>query len=230
MVVYAGNSGLVLPPTSGREKAAIRNALVALEAGGSTNGAAGIQLAYETAQKNFVKGGINRVILCTDGDFNLGTTSEGDLTRLIEQKREKGVFLTVLGFGMGNLKDATMEKLADRGNGNYAYIDGIEEARKVLVHEAGSTLVTVAKDVKLQAEFNPAQVAGLSPGRVREPRARRPGLQRRQEGRGRHRRRSHGHRALRDRAGRAGGPAGAKVDALKYTKTERDAARRHAAS
>jgi Ca-activated chloride channel family protein len=160
MVVYAGNSGLVLPPTSGREKAAIRNALTALEAGGSTNGAAGIQLAYETAQKNFVKGGINRVILCTDGDFNVGTTSEGDLTRLIEQKREKGVFLTVLGFGMGNLKDATMEKLADRGNGNYAYIDGIEEARKVLVKEAGATLVTVAKDVKLQVEFNPSQVAG----------------------------------------------------------------------
>jgi len=160
MVVYAGNSGLVLPPTSGREKSAIRNALVALEAGGSTNGAAGIQLAYETAQKNFVKGGINRVILCTDGDFNVGTTSEGDLTRLIEQKREKGVFLTVLGFGMGNLKDSTMEKLADRGNGNYAYIDGIDEARKVLVKEAGATLVTVAKDVKLQVEFNPAQVAG----------------------------------------------------------------------
>ncbi|MEO8552894.1 MAG: von Willebrand factor type A domain-containing protein [Kofleriaceae bacterium] len=160
MVVYAGNSGLVLPPTSGREKAAIRNALSALEAGGSTNGAAGIQLAYDTAQKSFVKGGINRVILCTDGDFNVGTTNEGDLTRLIEQKREKGVFLTVLGFGMGNLKDATMEKLADHGNGNYAYIDSIEEARKVLVKEAGATLVTVAKDVKLQVEFNPTLVAG----------------------------------------------------------------------
>jgi Ca-activated chloride channel homolog len=160
MVVYAGNTGLVLPPTNGREKAVIRNAITALEAGGSTNGAAGIQLAYETAQKNFVKGGINRVILCTDGDFNVGTTSEGDLTRLIEKKRESGVFLTVLGFGMGNLKDSTMEKLADRGNGNYAYIDSIEEARKVLVKEAGATLVTVAKDVKLQVEFNPTQVAG----------------------------------------------------------------------
>lgn len=160
MVVYAGNSGVVLPPTSGREKSAIRNALSALEAGGSTNGAAGIQLAYDTAQKSFVKGGINRVILCTDGDFNVGTTSEGDLTRLIEKKREQGVFLTVLGFGMGNLKDSTMEKLADRGNGNYAYIDSIEEARKVLVKEAGATLVTVAKDVKLQVEFNPALVAG----------------------------------------------------------------------
>ncbi|HEY0253804.1 MAG TPA: von Willebrand factor type A domain-containing protein, partial [Kofleriaceae bacterium] len=160
MVVYAGNSGLVLPPTSGREKSAIRGALSRLEAGGSTNGSAGIQLAYETAQKNFVKGGINRVILCTDGDFNVGTTNEGDLTRLIEEKREHGVFLTVLGFGMGNLKDTTMEKLADRGNGNYAYIDSIQEARKVLVKQAGATLVTVAKDVKLQLEFNPAQVAG----------------------------------------------------------------------
>jgi Ca-activated chloride channel family protein len=160
MVVYAGNSGLVLPPTTGREKNVIRNAIQALEAGGSTNGAAGIEQAYETAQKNFAKGGINRVILCTDGDFNVGTTSEGDLTRLIEKKRESGVFLTVLGFGMGNIKDSTMEKLADRGNGNYAYIDSIEEARKVLVKEAGATLVTVAKDVKLQVEFNPTQVAG----------------------------------------------------------------------
>ena len=160
MVVYAGNSGLVLPPTSGREKNVIRNAIQALEAGGSTNGGAGIELAYQTAQKNFAKGGINRVILCTDGDFNVGTTNEGDLTRLIEKKREGGVFLTVLGFGMGNIKDSTMEKLADRGNGNYAYIDSIEEARKVLVKEAGATLVTVAKDVKLQVEFNPTQVAG----------------------------------------------------------------------
>ena len=160
MVVYAGNTGLVLPPTSGLEKNAIRNALAALEAGGSTNGGAGIQLAYATAQKSFIKGGINRVILCTDGDWNVGTTSEGDLTRMIEDKREHGVFLTVLGFGMGNLKDSTMEKLADRGNGNYAYIDSIDEARKVLVKEAGATLVTVAKDVKLQVEFNPAQVAG----------------------------------------------------------------------
>ncbi len=160
MVVYAGNSGVVLPPTKGSDKATIRNALTALEAGGSTNGAAGIQLAYDTAQKSFAKGGINRVILCTDGDFNVGTTSEGDLARLIEMEREKGVFLTVLGFGMGNLKDSTMEKLADRGNGNYAYIDSIEEARKVLVKQAGATLVTVAKDVKLQVEFNPSQVAG----------------------------------------------------------------------
>jgi Ca-activated chloride channel family protein len=160
MVVYAGNSGLVLPSTTGNEKDPIRAALANLEAGGSTNGGAGIQLAYQVAQKSFIKNGINRVILCTDGDFNVGMTSEGDLTRLIEQKRENGVFLTVLGFGMGNLKDSTMEKLADRGNGNYAYIDSIEEARKVLVKEAGATLVTVAKDVKLQVEFNPTTVAG----------------------------------------------------------------------
>jgi Ca-activated chloride channel homolog len=160
IAVYAGASGLALPSTSGKEKDAIRQAIQGLEAGGSTNGAAGIKLAYEVAQKHFIKGGINRVILATDGDFNVGTTSEGDLTRLIEDKREHGVFLTVLGFGMGNLKDSTMEKLADRGNGNYAYIDTIEEARKVLVKEAGATLVTVAKDVKLQVEFNPQTVAG----------------------------------------------------------------------
>jgi Ca-activated chloride channel homolog len=160
IVVYAGASGTALAPTSGDRKDAIRSALFALEAGGSTNGAAGIQLAYDLAEKTLIKGGINRVILCTDGDFNVGTTSEGDLTRLIEKERERGVFLTVLGFGMGNLKDSTMEKLADRGNGNYAYIDSIEEARKVLVKEAGATLVTVAKDVKLQVEFNPATVAG----------------------------------------------------------------------
>ncbi|HEY5925166.1 MAG TPA: von Willebrand factor type A domain-containing protein [Kofleriaceae bacterium] len=160
IAVYAGASGLALPSTSGKDKDTIRQAIANLEAGGSTNGAAGIKLAYDVAQKHFIKGGINRVILATDGDFNVGTTSEGDLTRLIEDKREHGVFLSVLGFGMGNLKDSTMEKLADRGNGNYAYIDSIEEARKVLVKEAGATLVTVAKDVKLQIEFNPANVAG----------------------------------------------------------------------
>lgn len=160
IVVYAGSEGLALPSTSGKNKDAIRTAIANLEAGGSTNGAAGIKLAYSLAQQHFVKGGINRVILATDGDFNVGITSEGDLTRLIEQQREHGVFLSVLGFGTGNLKDATMEKLADRGNGNFAYIDTIEEARKVLVKEAGATLVTVAKDVKLQVEFNPAMVAG----------------------------------------------------------------------
>ncbi len=138
----------------------IRNAVALLEAGGSTNGAAGIKLAYELAQKHFIKGGINRVILATDGDFNVGLSSEGELVRMIEAKRENGVFLTVLGFGMGNIKDGKLEKLADHGNGNYAYIDTIEEARKVLVKEAGATLVTVAKDVKLQVEFNPTAVAG----------------------------------------------------------------------
>ena len=160
IVVYAGASGMALAPTSGNEKDKIRQAIFALEAGGSTNGAQGIQLAYETATKTFIKNGINRVILCTDGDFNVGMTNEGDLTRLIEQERARGVFLTVLGFGMGNIKDGTLEKLADRGNGNYGYIDSLFEARKVLVKEAGATLVTVAKDVKLQLEFNPATVAG----------------------------------------------------------------------
>ncbi len=135
IVVYAGNSGLVLPATSGRERGKILKALDGLEAGGSTNGGAGIQLAYSVAQQQFKKGGINRVILATDGDFNVGTTSEGELTRLIEDKRKTGVFLTVLGFGTGNTKDATMEMLADKGNGNYAYIDTLTEARKVLVRE-----------------------------------------------------------------------------------------------
>jgi Ca-activated chloride channel family protein len=158
IVVYAGKSGLVLPATSGRERGKILKALDSLEAGGSTNGGAGIQLAYGVAQQQFKKGGINRVILATDGDFNVGTTSEGELTRLIEDKRKSGVFLTVLGFGTGNTKDSTMETLADKGNGNYAYIDTLAEARKVLVREAGSTLVTIAKDVKLQVEMNPLEV------------------------------------------------------------------------
>jgi Ca-activated chloride channel family protein len=158
IVVYAGNSGLVLPATSGRERGKILKALDGLEAGGSTNGGEGIQLAYAVAQQQFKKGGINRVILATDGDFNVGTTSEGALTRLIEEKRKSGVFLTVLGFGTGNTKDSTMEMLADKGNGNYAYIDTLTEARKVLVREAGSTLVTIAKDVKLQVELNPLKV------------------------------------------------------------------------
>jgi Ca-activated chloride channel family protein len=160
IVVYAGASGVALPPTSGADKDKIRQAIFALQAGGSTNGAQGIQLAYDLADKTLIKNGINRVILCTDGDFNVGITNEGDLTRLIEKERERGVFLTVLGFGTGNIKDGTLEKLADRGNGNYGYIDSLFEARKVLVKEAGATLVTVAKDVKLQVEFNPSTVAG----------------------------------------------------------------------
>ena len=159
IVVYAGASGVVLPSTSGAHKDRIHAAIAGLEAGGSTNGAAGITLAYEIARRNFARGGINRVILATDGDFNVGVTSQGELTRLIEEKRAGGVFLSVLGVGRGNLKDSTMEKLADRGNGNYAYLDTLHEARKVLVNEAGATLVTVAKDVKIQVEFNPAHVA-----------------------------------------------------------------------
>ncbi len=159
IVVYAGASGLVLPPTSGNQTAKIRAALENLEAGGSTNGGEGIRLAYAMAQESMKPGGINRVILATDGDFNVGTTSEGELQRLIEEKRKTGVFLTVLGFGSGNVKDATMEMLADKGNGNYAYVDSELEAKKVLVREAGATLVTIAKDVKLQVEFNPRLVA-----------------------------------------------------------------------
>lgn len=158
IVVYAGASGLALPATSGANRARVLEALDRLEAGGSTNGGDGIRLAYATARQHFVKGGINRVLLATDGDFNVGTSSEGELQRLIEDERKSGVFLTVLGFGDGNVKDSTMEMLADKGNGNYAYIDSIAEARKVLVREAGSTLVTIAKDVKLQVEFNPTQV------------------------------------------------------------------------
>jgi Ca-activated chloride channel family protein len=159
IAVYAGASGLALPVTRGDQHGRILAALGALEPGGSTNGAEGIELAYQLAEERFVAGGINRVILATDGDFNVGVTSHGDLVRLIENKRESGVFLTVLGFGTGNVKDETMEALADHGNGNYAYIDSSAEAKKVLVREAGSTLVTIAKDVKLQVEFNPARVA-----------------------------------------------------------------------
>ena len=158
IVVYAGASGLALPSTSGAHKERIQRAIAELTAGGSTNGAAGIRLAYNTAAEAFIKGGINRVILATDGDFNVGVTSEGELTRLIEEERERGIFLSVLGVGTGNLKDSTMEKLADRGNGNYAYLDSLHEARRVLVAEAGATLVTVAKDVKIQIEFNPRAV------------------------------------------------------------------------
>ncbi len=159
IVVYAGAAGQVLAPTTGKNAEQIRDAVARLQPGGSTNGAAGIRLAYDLARRSFVRKGINRVVLATDGDFNVGTTSDGELVRLIEQERESGVFLSVLGFGQGNLQDAKMEQLADKGNGNYAYIDGLPEARKVLVEEAGATLVTVAKDVKLQVEFNPAKVA-----------------------------------------------------------------------
>ena len=159
IVTYAGSAGLVLPPTSGANKAVILETLDQLEAGGSTAGGAGIQLAYKVAADTFLKKGNNRVILATDGDFNVGVTSDGELTRMIEEKREHGVFLTVLGFGTGNVQDSKMEQLADKGNGNYAYIDDIMEAQKVLVKEMGATLLTIAKDVKIQVEFNPARVS-----------------------------------------------------------------------
>lgn len=158
IVVYAGAAGLVLDSTSGKDKDKILSAISNLEAGGSTAGAEGIELAYKIAKKNFIASGNNRVILATDGDFNVGVSSESELTRLIEKKRKEGIFLTVLGFGTGNIKDSKMESLADKGNGNYAYIDNIMEARKVLVNEMGSTLFTIAKDVKIQVEFNPAKV------------------------------------------------------------------------
>ena len=158
MVVYAGNAGLVLPSTSGAQKQKIRDAVDRLEAGGSTAGGAGIQLAYKVARENFLKQGNNRVILCTDGDFNVGVSSDASLVQLIEKERESGVFLTVLGYGMGNYKDNKMQQLADRGNGNHAYIDNLNEAKKVLVNEFGGTLFTIAKDVKLQIEFNPTKV------------------------------------------------------------------------
>jgi Ca-activated chloride channel family protein len=159
MVVYAGSAGLVLPPTRGDQKETILQAIDRLEAGGSTAGGAGIRLAYDVAKANHMDQGNNRVILASDGDFNVGTSSDAELVQLIEQRREQGTFLTVLGFGTGNVKDSKMEKLADKGNGNYAYVDNIMEARKVLVTEMGATLVTVAKDVKLQIEFNPTRVA-----------------------------------------------------------------------
>jgi len=158
IAVYAGASGLALPSTPANRKAEILEAIDRLQAEGSTNGAMGIQLAYDIVKANFVPGGVNRVILATDGDWNVGTTNEGELLRLIGEKAKSGVFLTVLGFGMGNLKDSMLEQLADKGNGNYAYIDTLAEAKKSLVEQAGGTLVTIAKDVKIQVEFNPAQV------------------------------------------------------------------------
>ncbi|MEM0993096.1 MAG: von Willebrand factor type A domain-containing protein [Bacteroidota bacterium] len=160
IVTYAGSSGLVLPSTSGKEKEKMLTAINHLRAGGSTAGAAGIQLAYQVAIENFIEGANNRVILATDGDFNVGMSSDAELVRLIEEKRESGVFLTVLGYGMGNYKDNKMQQLASKGNGNHAYIDDVIEAQKVLVNEFGGTMFTIAKDVKIQIEFNPKQVAG----------------------------------------------------------------------
>ena len=158
IVVYAGAAGLVLPPTSGADKQTIINSLEKLNAGGSTAGGAGIELAYKTAQENFIKGGNNRVILATDGDFNVGSNSNSDMQTLIEDKRKTGVFLTCLGYGMGNYKDSKMEILADKGNGNYAYIDNIQEANRFLSKEFKGSMFAIAKDVKIQIEFNPKEV------------------------------------------------------------------------
>jgi Ca-activated chloride channel family protein len=158
IVVYAGNTGLVLPSTEGSQKQKIKDAIDRLEAGGSTAGAAGLELAYKIAQGNFIKGGNNRIVLATDGDFNVGPSSDDELVAMIEKQRKTGIFLSILGFGMGNLKDEKMEQLADKGNGNHYYIDNGNEARKVLVKEFGGTLFTIAKDVKIQVEFNPAAV------------------------------------------------------------------------
>ena len=160
IVVYAGKSGLVLPSTAADNKGEILNALNNLNAGGSTNGGQGIQLAYKVAQDNFIANGNNRVILATDGDFNVGLKSDDELVRMIEHNRTSGIFLSVLGFGTGNTNDSMMEKLADKGNGNYAYIDSQEEARKALGSQVAGTLYAIAKDVKIQVEFNPAKVAG----------------------------------------------------------------------
>ncbi len=159
MVVYAGASGVVLPPTPGDRKSDILTALQQLQAGGSTNGAAGIQLAYQLAQQNYIENGVNRVILATDGDFNVGLASTEELIDLIQHKRKDGIALTTLGFGTGNYNDHLLEQLADEGNGNYAYIDRLNEAKKVLAEELSATLLTIAKDVKIQIEFNPALVS-----------------------------------------------------------------------
>lgn len=158
IVVYAGAAGLVLESTPGNRKETIMRAIEHLNAGGSTAGGAGLKLAYSVAERNFIRSGNNRIILATDGDFNVGESSNGGMERLVEEKRRSGVFMTVLGFGMGNYKDDKMEIIADKGNGNYAYIDNLMEARKVLVREFGGTLFTIAKDVKFQIEFNPAKV------------------------------------------------------------------------
>ncbi len=158
IVVYAGAAGLVLPSTSGSDKTTILAAIDRLEAGGSTAGGAGLRLAYDVARENYLPEGNNRLILATDGDFNVGVSSDAEMIRLVETRREEGTFLTVLGFGTGNLKDTKMEQMADKGNGHYAYIDNFREAHKVFVREFGGTLFTVAKDVKIQVEFNPARV------------------------------------------------------------------------
>ena len=200
IVTYAGAAGTVLPPTEAAERAKIAAALDRLDAGGSTAGAEGIRQAYLLAEQHFVEDGINRVILATDGDFNVGIADPEQLEGYIARKRDSGVYLSVLGFGMGNYNDALMQRLAQSGNGNAAYIDSLSEARKVLVEEAGSTLFPIAKDVKIQVEFNPALDRRIPADRLRDPDARPRGLPQRQGGRRRDRRRPHGDRALRDRA------------------------------
>lgn len=195
IVVYAGEAGRVLPSTSCERKEEILAAIDGLHAGGTTNGGAGIQLAYSTAAEHFDAARVNRVILCTDGDFNVGVTDQGSLVHMIKEKARSGVFLTVLGFGMGNYKDSTMEKLADKGNGNYGYVDSMEEARKLLVDQLSGTLVTIAKDVKIQVEFNPARVAAYRLIGY-EDRLLRGGLSRRQKGCRGDRRRPHRYRVL----------------------------------
>jgi len=160
IVTYAGEAGLKLAPTNGSDRATITSVINSLNSNGSTHGSAGIQMAYQKAREQFIKDGTNRVILCTDGDLNVGITQDDQLVDLISKEAKSGVFLTVLGFGQGNLKDSKMEKLADHGNGIYAYIDGVREAKKVLVDQMSGSLTTIAKDVKIQIEFNPAQVRG----------------------------------------------------------------------
>ena len=202
IVVYAGSAGLVLPPTPGDRHEEILAALDRLQAGGSTNGGDGIQLAYAMAKQAFIEGGVNRVILATDGDFNVGTVSQEALETLVGDQRKSGIALTTLGFGQGNYNDAMAERLADVGDGNHAYIDTPQEARKVLVEEMQATLLTIARDVKIQVEFNPALVVRVPPDRLREPPAAPRGFRQRQGRCRRDRRGPRSHRAVRDHPGR----------------------------
>ncbi len=201
IVVYAGSAGMVLEPTPGWDKDRILASLDRLQAGGSTAGGEGIRQAYDLAKLNFDRSGVNRVILATDGDFNVGITDPNALEAFVARERTSGVFLSVLGYGGGNYNDLLMQKLAQAGNGTAAYIDTANEARKVLVDEMSSTLFTIAKDVKVQVEFNPGARRRVSPDRLRDADAEPDRLQQRQGGRGRCRRRPHGDRALRDHAG-----------------------------
>ena len=208
IVTYAGSAGTVLEPTKASEKGKIVAALENLSAGGSTAGAEGIRQAYQLAEQNFDRTGVNRVILATDGDFNVGITDTDELEGFVERERASGIFLSVLGFGMGNYNDELMQTLAQNGNGAAAYIDTLSEARKVLVEESSSTLFPIAKDVKIQVEFNPADRLRVPADRLREPAAQPRGLQQRQGRRGRDRLRPHGDRDLRDHAGGERGGAG----------------------